>query len=90
MTKLCEIDGGPCHPDCDQFSDCLDRDLIAICAAQVKRIKELEEGACRFNCRRAKDAFLAGYDWGQDDCIKGYTPTCCELELRYTKGEKPW
>lgn len=41
-VKLCHKDGSPCHPDCDQWSDCLDEDLIAICAAQAKRIKELE------------------------------------------------
>jgi len=25
------------------------------------RIKELEEGACRFNCRKQKDAWMAGW-----------------------------
>lgn len=25
------------------------------------RIKELEDGACRYNCRTAKEAFMAGY-----------------------------
>lgn len=29
-----------------------------------RRIKELEEGACRFNCRTAKEAFMAGFDAG--------------------------
>ena len=85
MTKLCEIDGGPCHMDCDQFSDCLDRDLIAIIANRDERIKELEDGACRYNCRRAKDAFLAGYDYGLDDYSRGKSATCGELQRRFTK-----
>jgi len=39
----------------------LDEDLVAIIAAQDKRIKELEDGSCRFHCRSVKDAFMAGY-----------------------------
>ena len=31
---------------------------------KTKRIRELENGACRFNCRKAKDAFYAGYEDG--------------------------
>ena len=30
-------------------------------AAKDKRIRELETGACRFNCRTEKQAFIAGY-----------------------------
>ena len=26
-----------------------------------RRIKELEEGSCRFNCRSMKEAFMAGW-----------------------------
>ena len=87
MIKTCDLDGKPCHTDCDQWSDCrlLDDDLIAICAAQAKRIKELEEGACRYNCRRAKDAFMAGYDYGLDDYSSGNSPTNGELLRRFTK-----
>lgn len=36
-----------------------------------RRIDELESGACRFNCRTAKDAFMAGYDEGYHDCYFG-------------------
>ena len=32
-----------------------------------KRIKELEDGSCRFNCRSMKDAFMAGFYAGADD-----------------------
>ena len=35
-------------------------------AALKERIFELESGACRFNCRAAKEAFMAGYDYGMD------------------------
>ena len=32
------------------------------CAINIReyRIKELEDGACRFNCRTVKEAFIAG------------------------------
>ena len=33
----------------------------------ARRIKELEGGACRFNCRNRKEAFLAGAEWGLDE-----------------------
>lgn len=29
-----------------------------------RRIKELEEGSCRFNCRDQKAAFMAGFEAG--------------------------
>ena len=36
-----------------------------------RRIQELEEGSCRFNCREGRDAFIAGYElahgWGLTD-----------------------
>lgn len=28
----------------------------------IDRIRELEEGSCRFNCRTRKEAFIAGYE----------------------------
>ena len=31
------------------------------------RIKELEEGACRYNCRTAKEAFMAGFEAGYSE-----------------------
>jgi hypothetical protein len=31
------------------------------------RIRELEEGSCRYNCRTAKQAFLAGFNAGAED-----------------------
>ena len=30
--------------------------------AMEKRIKELEDGSCRFNCRTVKEGFYAGWD----------------------------
>ena len=34
---------------------------VEIVQALRNRIKELEDGACRFNCRTVKEAFIAGY-----------------------------
>jgi hypothetical protein len=31
-----------------------------------RRIRELEDGHCRFNCATMKEAFIAGYNWGQE------------------------
>ena len=31
-----------------------------------QRIFELESGACRYNCRTAKEAFMEGFDRGMD------------------------
>lgn len=36
-----------------------------------ERIEQLESGSCRFNCRTAKSAFLAGFDAGADDAFEG-------------------
>ena len=33
------------------------------CVKAANRIEELESGSCRFNCRTAKDAFMAGLTW---------------------------
>ena len=43
-----------------------------------RRIKELEEGSCRFNCRSKKEAFMAGWLVGHnvynvDDPKRAYT-----------------
>jgi len=32
-----------------------------------QKIFELEQGACRFNCRTRKEAFMAGFDAGFND-----------------------
>jgi hypothetical protein len=32
--------------------------------------EELKDGRCRFNCRTAKEAFLAGFDAGMAQDIK--------------------
>jgi len=36
---------------------------------QAERIKELEEGSCRFNCRTQKQAYFAGFDAGMDQGV---------------------
>lgn len=33
----------------------------------ISTIEELSEGKCRFNCRTAKDNFIAGWHTGADD-----------------------
>lgn len=35
--------------------------LIGTIALLESKIEDLEEGACRFNCRKQKDAFMAGW-----------------------------
>lgn len=44
-----------------------DRDYVA---HLKQRIHELEQGACRFNCRTRKQAFLAGFDAGTEDVVE--------------------
>ena len=37
-------------------------DYLEECDRLRERIKELEEGACRFNCATRKKAFMAGWE----------------------------
>ena len=34
-----------------------------------QEIRDLKDGSCRFNCRTAKSAFMAGFDAGADDAV---------------------
>ena len=43
------------------------RPYCTSCYELKTRIKELEEGSCRFNCRTSKEAFIAGYMDGHLD-----------------------
>ena len=36
-----------------------------------KRIKELEDGSCRFNCRTAKENWMQGYIEAQHNAARG-------------------
>ena len=51
-----------------------------------KRIKELEDGCCRFNCRTQKEAYIAG---AQDTIYRikryedGAAPTLAEIQKAY-------
>jgi len=45
--------------------------LIETISSQQDQIEELESGKCRFNCRTAKEAFLAGFDVGAEDAFDG-------------------
>ena len=54
-----------------------------------RRIKELEEGACRYNCRTAKQAFIAGFVWGDSDDYHraiGVTPESAYEEWKKLRG----
>ena len=44
------------------------RDIEAYVTALEARIKELEEGSCRFNCRTMKEAFMAGWAACFEEC----------------------
>ena len=55
--------------DKDEHIKLIDRrvfELERVCEKQIARIKELEDGTCRFNCRTAKEAFIAGYTMYSD------------------------
>ena len=43
-------------------------DDLALVRQLKARIKDLEEGACRFNCRTQKQAFIDGYRVGVEAC----------------------
>lgn len=63
----------------------------AACADLEDRIKELEEGSCRYNCRRAKDAFMAGFDAGALDTVDGGKIICEDYKREVTeKAYKEW
>ena len=50
-----------------------------------QRIKELEDGSCRFNCRTTKEAFIAGY---LADTQHGeLTVVAAEIAYKEWKGE---
>ena len=55
----------------DDIHKCTDRiiELEGIVLEKVQRIKELESGSCRFNCKSVKQAFLAGFDAGSADAV---------------------
>ena len=48
-------------PKPEHFKDPYVIQLIGTIALLEDRIEDLEEGACRFNCRKQKDAFMAGW-----------------------------
>ena len=64
---------------------------VEIVQALRKRIKELEDGACRFNCRTVKEAYMDGY---QDGFSEGFhcednpgLPLECEAAYREWKAK---
>ena len=56
-----------------------------------KRIKELEDGCCRFNCRTQKEAYIAG---AQDAIYRikryedGAAPTLAEIQKAYKEWKE--
>jgi len=59
-----------------------------------QRIFELEQGSCRYNCRTAKEAFMAGFDAGADDaeggkiiCKDFYKEVTEEAYRKWTKNK---
>ncbi len=48
------------------------------------RIAELEDGACRFDCRKQKEAFIAGYKYGYDEL------DFASFEEDWIAGYKTW
>jgi len=66
-----------CGPD-TACSKCEAADFIRKLS---RRISELEDGACRFNCRKEREAFQAGYDYA----LAGYFQTCREAYSAWLK-----
>jgi len=52
----------------------IDIDAITEINRLRQRIKELEDGSCRYNCRTMKEAFMAGHLAGQkgDNSLEAY------------------
>jgi len=66
----------------------LEEEVIAPLRA---RVKELEEGKCRFNCRTKKEAFLAGWDAAYEDNVDGGYIICDKFYKKVTeKAYKKW
>jgi len=62
-----------------------------IIRTQLTRIDELEEGACRFNCRTKKEAFMAGFDAGALECVDSGLFICDDLKKEVTEAAyKEW
>jgi hypothetical protein len=50
-----------------------------------REVEELKAGACRFNCRTAKDNWIDGFNWA----LGAYTPDSAEAEYeRYKESQK--
>ena len=67
--------------------------LIEALSMQQDRIEELEEGACRFNCRRQKEAFVAGWNAHTYRCLNngidgriGYTEE--DVQIAFKEWER--
>lgn len=60
------------------FSDDLGAEVFNL----LRRVEELEEGACRFNCKSEKEAFIAGFLWEneEDDGFEAYKEWKSECE----------
>lgn len=50
-------------PKPEHFKDPYVIQLIGAIALLEDRIEDLEEGGCRFNCRKSSEAFMAGARW---------------------------
>ena len=53
-----------------------------------ERIHELEQGPCRFDCRKKlKDTFMAGFKAGADDCADSGRIICDDFFKEVTEAE---
>jgi hypothetical protein len=60
-------------------------------AELLQRIEDLEGGACRFNCRTRKAAFMAGFDAGATDAVDAGQIICPDYYRDITeKAYKEW
>lgn len=60
-------------------------------ARLLQRIDDLEGGACRYNCRLMKEAFMAGFDAGALDAVDGGQIICEDHYRKVTNAAyKQW
>ena len=76
LERVCEKQIGTIKKLEDFIEHPPSRPYCTSCYELKTRIKELEEGSCRFNCRTAKAAFMAGFDAGSEYCFDGGRIIC--------------
>jgi hypothetical protein len=59
--------------------------LFDECKRLQKRVRELEEGGCRFNCRTEKENWIEGFNWARWQPAKHDNARDAEVEYNEWK-----